>query len=297
MEQDTNQVLRFWERATGQEIRKWKKFAEAATAFAFSTDGQILALGSWRETTNSGVVRLWNLTTGEEVRQLESPGSGIQGLVFSPDGKQLVVVGGSQMLHLWEVVSGKKVGQYQNPQFSQINGICFSPDGKSVAWGSGDGKVRLWEEATGWRVRELVGQHDRASEPQTPYGAIQVAYSKDGKSLASVGCDRWARFWDVGTGKETRKFEMPGGVLTTAAFSPEGQVAATAGHGLTIRLWDLIQGKEIAPGAGHRDSVLTLRPSPGTAEHWLRGAWIERSGSGTLPRTRKPGGCPDTRAG
>src|SRR5262245_60819195 len=66
----------------------------------------------------------------------------------------------------------------------------------------------------------LVFRHGR------PISAI--AFSPDGKVLASAGWDRIIRLWDVATAKLIRQLEGHGAEIECIAFSPDGEVIASA---------------------------------------------------------------------
>jgi WD40 repeat protein len=93
-------------------------------------------------------------------------------------------------------------------------------------------------------------------------GVSCVAYSPDGKTLASVGGDRTIRFWDMITGREKRRFTCDVPRLTCIAFFPDGKRLATAGEELLVRIWDADTGKEVRRLPLPRHWCRTLAVSP-----------------------------------
>jgi WD40 repeat protein len=74
---------------------------------------------------------------------------------------------------------------------------------------------------------------------------ITVAFSPDGKTVASSGFDKTVRLWDVATGKELLKLAGPKDNVASLAFSPDGKLIAAGDAGLTVTLWSLPEGKVV----------------------------------------------------
>jgi WD40 repeat protein len=68
-----------------------------------------------------------------------------------------------------------------------------------------------------------------------------MAFSPDGRLLATAGGDGAVRLWDLGTNTELRRVGGPGDRLTGVAFSPDGRLLAASGTDADVRLWDLAE--------------------------------------------------------
>ncbi len=89
-----------------------------------------------------------------------------------------------------------------------------------------------------------------------------VAFSPDGRYLASGSGDYTVKLWEVATGQELRTLTGHTDYVLCVAFSPDGRSLASGSYDKTMKLWEVATGQELRTLAGHAGWVSSVAFSP-----------------------------------
>lgn len=223
-------------------------------SLVFAPDGKTLAARGTDQ-----LLRLYDTATGKEQAQIGEPAvnpgdqavRNIPGTVmlYSADGTTLATTwtvynntnGQSHtIVYLWQVSSGKQVGRLQTPNNTMLAALAFSPDGRTIATlcrpngnppPADSLTISLWEAATGKERCRLKGG-------AVGYQAAALAFSADGRVLASSGADNIIRLWSVRTGKELGQFAGHQSGIASLVFAADGQKLLSGSADTTALIWD-----------------------------------------------------------
>ena len=123
-------------------------------------------------------------------------------------------------------------------------------------------------------------------------GAVtSVAFSADGRTLATGNADGTTRLWDMASHRQIAALTGPTGPVDSVAFSPDGRTLATGNTDGTARLWDMATHRQIAALTGPPARLARSR-SARTARPWPPAAPTPGCGCGTWPPTARATASP-----
>lgn len=246
-----DKTVRIW-RKSDIELPQFVGHTEAIHSLAYSSDGSRIASGSWDKT-----VRVWNAADGHLLQTLRGHASIVTDVVFSSDGRRLLSASRDGTARVWNAGDGTHELTLISPDGGEVEAAVFSPDGELVATGSGvSGHVCLWDARTGALRKTLVGHRGLVSG---------LAFSRDGRRLASSSRDKSVIVFDVSSGEVIGRLEGGhGDWISDIKWGLGDRTLLTAGKdGLAIK-WDVASATEITRFVGHGQ--------------WVNAVEISRSG-------------------
>ena len=169
-------------------------------------------------------------------------------------GSVLVSGGYDGKLVWWDTEKNAKVRTTENAHAKWIRQARTSPDGKLVASVADDMVAKVWDAATGKLVHELKGHAEKTPHH---FGSMlyTLAFSADGKYLATGDKIGHVIVWETATGKKAAELDAPVmytwdkaqrlhsiGGIRSVAFSPDGKQLAVGGMGKVGNI-DHLEGK------------------------------------------------------
>jgi len=247
---------------------------------AFSPDGKILASSGY----DNNVIHLWNPKTGEEYSTLLpskkekdrfAPSrfsyASNSGLAFNKDGSVLIGLSsnGTNAIASWDVATGSQIENHYFYHVDRAFSSDINPDTTEIAIGRSDGKISIWDTKTGKRTATLKGHAKfylneffskifRMNKSRKFQGIQALAFSPDGKTLASAGMDNFIHLWNMKKHKKYTTLIGHTNWVTALAFSTDNTTLASGDINGTIKFWQVNSGNEINTIQAHRSNISSL---------------------------------------
>jgi WD40 repeat protein/serine/threonine protein kinase len=233
------------------------------------------------------VLHSWDLADGRRrvATPLAESAARIACAAVAPTAR-LFAAGASSNVLVWGVTSGRLLKRLAG-HLDQVTSLEFSPDGGWLASAAGDYSAQASQDRT-VRLWRVGAGEERAVLPVV---ARHLAFSPDGRTLATAGANRLIQLWDVRTGQLRATLAGHLEKVLQVVFSPDGRTLASTSADHTLKLWSLSTHRELATlareeewpllafapdgqtlVAGHPAGRLRVWRAPGALAHVVRAA-------------------------
>lgn len=199
----------------------------------------------------------------------------VNAIVFTPDNKH-IVAGGHHELTVWTVADGKLVKRIYT-RAERAYAMAFLPDGKLVVAGGRpgqEGDVRIFDINAAGKDEKGVAILDGVNDPKVMLkqlldvddSVLCLSVSPDGKKIASGGCDRVVRVWDISGGianaKLDQSIENHADWVLGVVLAPDNKHLLTCSRDKTAKVWDLAEKQSVLTFPDHQNGVFGVAVKP-----------------------------------
>jgi WD40 repeat protein len=202
--------------------------------------------------SNYDSIKIWDIENGKEPLNLANNSSLVNLVAYNP----------LALLNLDDIAPTLPPQSPSNFSY-WVNSVAYSPDGRYLASGGralltqGEQSVniiKIWDLEKGKELFPIT--------VNSRHIVNSVAYSPDGRYLASGSRDKTIKIWEVATGKELRTLTGHSDWVRSVVYSPDGRYLASGSDDNTIKIWEVAMGKQLRTLAGHSDIVFSVAYSP-----------------------------------
>jgi WD40 repeat protein len=216
--------VRVWDAESGKELPSLGGADDVTFWTDVTSDGKLALTAHRVKHAGPCTLRLWDLKSRNLIKELKGHTKYVYTARFASDGATILSGSADRTLRLWDASTGTELWRFTEKDVqATILAVAFALDGKRAASAGSFMPLRLWTRQ-GNQLKEqavLAGGHVPNIIVQT------VAFTPDGRFLASGAQNGQVVLWDTATGKMRRQWQWPAEICALA-FAPDGRHLAVA---------------------------------------------------------------------
>jgi WD40 repeat protein/uncharacterized caspase-like protein len=229
----------------------------------------VLATPANKLNRSASSLRILDVASGRQLQSIPLPGGFLNDMTansimssatlsFSPDGRILANASGfNAPITLRDASTGQELRTLKTTFSMSVYGLAWSADGKLLAsahWGTKRNfadpnaapsfsfddltfAIKVWDAQTGTELKSLEGHNNFVNA---------LAFSRDGRMLASGCYDSTIKLWELAAGRELRTLKGHGGSIAALDFSTDGRFLVSGSEDGSTRLWNVQSGEMLA---------------------------------------------------
>lgn len=228
---------RIWTLANPETSRPMDQLANGArassNALALSANGRRAAGASTQN------VVVWDTESGKVLQTLAGHTKTVSCVAISADGNWVASGSFDGSVRFWDAINGKELVAFND--LGMVRCMELSPDGSLLAVAVGTkvtdpGIIHIWDTKTRKLTQTLHGHEQMVGD---------LAFSPNGKLLASAGWDRTIRLWPLQGGRKCESLTGHNGRIVAVAFSADGSRLVSCGDDTdkSLHVWEADTGK------------------------------------------------------